>query len=83
MNAMPPAGDVPRDGNLKPRSRWWYLWSVFGNGIIIYFALRYDDERVAKRCLIIAFVSFPIYFVIVGILVVAAAAADGAYAPTW
>ena len=42
--------------NEKIRSRWWYLVPIlFGlvGGIIGYFALRKDDPKKAKNCLII------------------------------
>ena len=42
--------------NEKVRSRWWYLVPIlFGlvGGIIGYFALRKDDPKKAKNCLII------------------------------
>ncbi len=42
--------------NEKIRSRWWYLVPIlFGlvGGIIGYFALRKDDPKKAKNCLIL------------------------------
>ena len=42
--------------NEKIRSRWWYLVPIiFGlvGGVIGYFALRNDDPKIAKNCLII------------------------------
>ena len=42
--------------NEKIRSRWWYLVPIiFGlvGGVIGYFALRKDDPKKAKNCLII------------------------------
>ena len=42
--------------NANIRSRWWYLVPIlFGlvGGIIGYFALRKDDPKKAKNCLIL------------------------------
>ena len=42
--------------NEKIRSRWWYLVPIiFGlvGGVIGYFALRKDDPKKAKNCLIL------------------------------
>ena len=42
--------------NANIRSRWWYLVPIiFGlvGGVIGYFALRKDDPKKAKNCLII------------------------------
>ena len=42
--------------NANNRSRWWYLVPIlFGlvGGIIGYFALRKDDPKKAKNCLIL------------------------------
>ena len=44
------------DYNQNIRSRWWYLVPIlFGlvGGVIGYFALRKDDPKKAKNCLII------------------------------
>ena len=50
--------DAPRQ-----RSNWWYILSIFISpigGIIAYFAIRHDDPKKAKNCLIIGFVIFGI-----------------------
>tara|TARA_B100000029_G_C17486503_1_gene927446 strand:+ start:419 stop:649 length:231 start_codon:yes stop_codon:yes gene_type:complete len=42
--------------NEKTRSRWWYIVPIlFGlvGGIIGYFALRKDDPKKAKNCLLL------------------------------
>ena len=42
--------------NANIRSRWWYLVPIlFGlvGGVIGYFALRKDDPKKAKNCLIL------------------------------
>ena len=42
--------------NASIRSRWWYLVPIlFGlvGGVIGYFALRKDDPKKAKNCLIL------------------------------
>ena len=42
--------------NTNVRSRWWYLVPIlFGlvGGVIGYFALRKDDPKKAKNCLIL------------------------------
>ena len=47
---------LKRDYNQNIRSRWWYLVPIlFGlvGGIIGYFALRKDDPKKAKNCLIL------------------------------
>lgn len=44
------------DGPARRRSRWWYLapilLSVVG-GVVAYLALRGDDPRMARRCLVL------------------------------
>ena len=72
MGPRPPAVvSERRRGNLQARSRLWYLWSIFlANGIVIYFALRYDDERLARRCLWIGIAMLAIYpalFLVAGV----------------
>ena len=54
--------EPPREGSLKPRSRWWLVYSaLLGGGILYYFALRYDDERRAKQCLWIGIITLAVY----------------------
>ena len=62
--ATPDSGvGSPREGHFKPRSRWWIVYSViFGGGIFYYFALRYDDIRRAKHCLIVGIASLILSF---------------------
>ena len=71
MSAVPPSAPAVPDGGagartegrLKPRSRWWIVFSViFGGGIFYYFALRYDDVRRAKHCLIAGIASLILWF---------------------
>ncbi len=41
----------------KTRSNWWYLLPIlFGliGGIIAYFALRSDDPKKAKNCMVLS-----------------------------
>lgn len=49
------------------RSNWWYvlpiLFSILG-GIIAYFAIRYDDAKKARNCLILGTILFVIPFLI-------------------
>lgn len=49
------------DVTLRPRSRWWWLGSIGITGVLLYFALRYDDLHRAKQCLWIGIVSFAVY----------------------
>ena len=41
------------------RSRWWYIlplfFAIFG-GIISYFAIRHDDPKKARNCLILGII---------------------------
>lgn len=52
------------DGNLRPRSRWWWLWAALSGitGILLYFALRYDDRRRARQCLWIGLISLAVVY---------------------
>ncbi len=51
----------------RVRSRWWYLlpilFTIFG-GIISYFAIRHDDPKKARNCLILGIVLAVIPFII-------------------
>ena len=43
----------------KERSNWWYLVPIFLGligGIVAYFALRNDDRRKAKNCLLLGII---------------------------
>ena len=75
MSAVPPpapavpdgGADARTKGHLKPRSRWWIVYSVvFGGGIFYYFALQYDDIRRAKHCLIAGIVSLIVFAAAIG-----------------
>ena len=51
----------------RDRSNWWYLlpifFSIFG-GLISYFAIRHDDPKKARNCLIVGIVLFVIPIVV-------------------
>lgn len=51
----------------RVRSRWWYLlpilFTIFG-GIISYFAIRHDDPKKARNCLILGIILAVIPFII-------------------
>jgi len=51
----------------RTRSRWWYLlpilFTIFG-GIISYFAIRHDDPKKARNCLILGIILAVIPFII-------------------
>ncbi|MDD9808934.1 MAG: hypothetical protein OXU86_07160 [Thaumarchaeota archaeon] len=53
--AEPPHG-VEESGPARGRSRWWYLapllLAIVG-GVVAYFALRRDDPRLARNCLVL------------------------------
>lgn len=71
----PDGGVDAREGHLKPRSRWWIVFSVlFGGGIFYYFALRYDDIRRAKHCLIAGIASLVLWYVVPAIALAAGGA---------
>ena len=76
-----PTSPPHADGSLKPRSRWWFVASPFGWGILIFLALRFDDRRRAKQCLWIAILSFPLYYLIV--IPIVAVASAVATSPPW
>lgn len=45
-----------RTQSSKLRSRWWYLVPIFAGvigGVIAWFALKNDDRKLAKNCLIL------------------------------
>jgi len=50
------APDGAQAGAARRRSRWWYaaplLLAAVG-GIVAYFALRGDDPRLARNCLVV------------------------------
>ena len=51
----------------RTRSRWWYLlpilFTIFG-GIISYFAIRHDDPKKARNCIILGIILAVIPFII-------------------
>ena len=51
----------------RRRSRWWYLlpilFTIFG-GLISFFAIRHDDPKKARNCLIVGIVLAAIPFII-------------------
>ena len=51
----------------RTRSRWWYLlpilFTIFG-GIISFFAIRRDDPKKARNCLILGIILAVIPFII-------------------
>ena len=53
--AEPPHG-VEESGPARGRSRWWYLapllLAIVG-GVVAYFAVRRDDPRLARNCLVL------------------------------
>ena len=56
----------------KKRSAWWFLlpilFTIFG-GVIAYFAIRSDDAKRAKDCLLLGSILFAIPIVIAVIMV--------------
>lgn len=43
----------------RTRSRWWYILPLFFTiigGIISYFAIRHDDPKKARNCLILGII---------------------------
>ena len=64
----PPAARPEQDGCQRRRSNWWYVVALLGGigaGLIIYFALRYDDALKARRCLYLGFVTLAPYAALV------------------
>lgn len=56
------SGAAPaQDGHLRQRSRWWYVFALLGSGILLYFALRYDDIQKARRCFWLGVISMAVY----------------------
>jgi hypothetical protein len=55
----------------KKRSAWWFLlpifFTIFG-GLIAYFAIRSDDAKRAKDCLLLGIILFAIPLALVGIM---------------
>ena len=53
----------PHDGALRERSRWWYVLAAvtMGLGLVLYVALRFDDQRKAKICLYIGIATILVY----------------------
>ena len=52
------------------RSNFWYILPVFGGiigGLISWFAIRYDDQKKARNCLLlgIALTTIPIALIII------------------
>ncbi|MDD9808296.1 MAG: hypothetical protein OXU25_00495 [Thaumarchaeota archaeon] len=43
-------------GTARQRSRWWYIVPLFlaiVGGVVAYFAVRRDDPRLARNCLVL------------------------------
>ena len=58
----------------RVRSNFWYILPIFGGivgGIISWFAIRYDDPRKAKNCLLLGIIltAIPIILTIIPILI--------------
>ena len=56
MSASPPV--LP--SATLPRSRWWIVYAVLlgiVGGVLIYFAIKYDDQRRADHCLVAGIIS--------------------------
>lgn len=55
----------------KKRSAWWFLlpifFTIFG-GLIAYFAIRSDDAKRAKDCLLLGAILFAIPIVIAAVM---------------
>ncbi|MDX1440946.1 MAG: hypothetical protein R3237_00620 [Nitrosopumilaceae archaeon] len=51
---------------VKYRSKWWYLLPIFMGvigGLITWFALKNDDRKLAKNCLILGIILDSIHLV--------------------
>ena len=51
----------------RARSEWWYLLPLFLNiigGVIAYYAVRKDDPKLAKKCIIAGLIVFAIIFLL-------------------
>ncbi len=59
------------EAETRTRSNWWYLlpifFSIFG-GLISYFAIRHDDPKKARNCLIVGIALFVIPLIIPAIM---------------
>ena len=61
------------DTSTRIRSNFWYILPIFGGivgGLISWFAIKYDDPRKAKNCLILGVVltAIPIIMIIIPIV---------------
>ena len=60
------------ESETRTRSNWWYLlpilFSIFG-GLISYFAIRHDDPKKARNCLIVGIILFVIPLIIPAIMI--------------
>lgn len=55
----------------KKRSAWWFLLPIFFTlfgGLVAYFAIRSDDSKRAKDCLLLGIILFVIPFAFAGIM---------------
>ena len=58
---------------IKYRSKWWYLLPIFIGiigGLITWFALKNDDSKLAKNCLILGIVLDSIQIIFLVLLLV-------------
>ena len=65
---------VEEAGPAGGRSRWWYLAPLFlaiVGGVVAYFAVRRDDPRLARNCLVLG-VALTVVSVAVQAIIVAA-----------
>ena len=57
--------------SVKYRSKWWYLLPIFlgiVGGLVAWFALKNDDRKLAKHCLILGIILDVIEIIILLVL---------------
>ena len=67
----------------RNRSNWWYLVPIFIGligGIIAYFAIRKDDPRKAKKCLLVG-VGLSVINIMINLVFFSAFVEDQFYSP--